>query len=71
MSELMEAGRFGRGQNMDPWSMDPLFGPGPWIPYFFNFVLIVIFHFLFSFFSTILLGTRKIVRIGSIWVGTL
>ena len=25
--------RIGRGQNMDPWSMDPLFGPGPWTPF--------------------------------------
>ena len=44
----------GRGQNMDPWSMDPLFGPGPWTPYFFIF-LFFIFHFLFAFFFTIFL----------------
>ena len=36
--ELLEAGdvedwmalSFGKVQNMDPWSMDPLRGPGPW-----------------------------------------
>ena len=53
---------YGRGQNMDPWSMDPLFGPGPWTPfidrvhgpgpwtpYFF------IFLFFFLFFISCLL----------------
>ena len=26
---------WGKVQNMDPWSMDPLRGPGPWTPYFY------------------------------------
>ena len=47
---------------MDPWSMDPLFGPGPWTPFidwvhgpgpwtpYFFIYFFFIFHFLFSFF---------------------
>ena len=52
---------------MDPWSMDPLSGPGPWTPFidpvhgppifylFFYLFIYFIFHFLFSFFFTIFL----------------
>ena len=32
---LNEAVEMGKVQNMDPWSMDPLRGPGPWTPYFY------------------------------------
>ena len=28
--EFSNTDRYGKVQNMDPWSMDPLRGPGPW-----------------------------------------
>ena len=40
---------------MDPWSMDPLFGPGPWTPFIDRvhgppiFLFILFFYFYFSF----------------------